>query len=90
MKVRELLSDETKWTRGALARNAQGIRVAPDASDATAWCVIGALRRCYGRDPTDAYDRLLQAVGYESVLFWNDEPIRGFTEVKALVNALDI
>lgn len=44
--VHELLSDPRKWTRGALARTAEGTETYPRSPNAVAWCLIGALEAC--------------------------------------------
>ena len=39
-----LIAVQETWTRGVLARNAQGMPVSPFASEAVRFCAIGALR----------------------------------------------
>jgi hypothetical protein len=39
-----LIAVQETWTRGVLARNAQGLPVSPFAPDAVRFCAIGALR----------------------------------------------
>ena len=39
-----LIAVQETWTRGVLARNAQGMPVSPFAPDAVRFCAIGALR----------------------------------------------
>ena len=89
MKVRELLSDESKWIRGILARNYAHVECTPKDPNATQWCLAGAVARCY---PTEEHEPLIErieiAVGW--ITFWNDNPNRTFAEVKALVDRLDI
>jgi hypothetical protein len=40
--VRELLSDETHWTKYVMAARKDGSLTAPFADDATCWCLVGA------------------------------------------------
>lgn len=47
MKVHELLTDETKWCKGDLARNSRGRTVSPKDDTAVCWCMLGAMLRCY-------------------------------------------
>lgn len=89
MKVWELLSDESKWTIMADARDGQGRAIAADDSEAVQWCLLGALRRCYGPHDGDAYVRLVKGTRGVISLF-NDAPRRTFAEVHALVKELDI
>lgn len=48
MKIKELLNDESKWTQGAYARDAQGRATTTFAQSATCFCLIGAAKACYG------------------------------------------
>jgi hypothetical protein len=41
----ELISEETNWTRGALARNRSGLACSWDDAEAYRYCAIGALAR---------------------------------------------
>jgi hypothetical protein len=45
--IRELLSDESKWTRYTLSRDAAGTTVDPLDDDAVSFCVMGACCRVY-------------------------------------------
>ena len=47
MKVKELLSDESKWTKGVLARNVNGYICSPTSSEAKCFCLLGAIDHCY-------------------------------------------
>jgi len=55
MKVKELLSDESKWTRNAYARNRYGESVLPSDPEATCFCLSGAIDKCYGSNPPLAW-----------------------------------
>jgi hypothetical protein len=45
LAVEVLLSDETKWCKGSLARNKWGRPVLPGSRSATCWCLVGAVER---------------------------------------------
>jgi len=47
MKVSELLSDRSKWTQGASARDKHDDIVDPEDPAACKWCFLGALYFCY-------------------------------------------
>lgn len=47
MKIKDLLKNESKWTRESLARDMNGFSVAPESEEAISFCVWGAIRRCY-------------------------------------------
>ena len=94
MKIRELLSDESKWIQGAYAIDAKGRTVHPQDPRAERWCLLGAVSHCYrdGEEREQIKDRIgsefrLPLSGYE-VANWNDWA--DFSEVKALVDRLDI
>lgn len=70
MKISECLREmhdliETKgWTQGAMARDAKGHIVPPDSSEATCFCLLGALDRVLdyeNRDPDADPSRLYRS-----------------------------
>ena len=71
MKAWELLSDPTHWTTGEYARDANG-RIVPHYDEqATCWCAVGAIRKCYPADERfDTIQKLTKVVG--EVPDWND------------------
>jgi hypothetical protein len=98
MKIRELLSDESKWTQWANARDAQGNQCGPYNPVAVRWCLFGAFLKCYGYSATD-FDRsrfelarqVLDKIACKvHMAFWNDEPSTSFADVKSLVETLDV
>lgn len=102
MKVHELLSDETKWTRACGARDATGRQVEPCSSNAVCWCLVGAIEKCFPsaerwRDRRLIMERISNrlsvggAPGTHDVLdimSWNDHAT--FDQVRDLVKELDI
>jgi hypothetical protein len=89
MKVRELLSDESKWTRRRFAATTQGTPCLPRDRRAAQWCLYGAIERCYGVHGAEVTCRLIQHL-QASLADWNDDPARTFADVKRLVEELDI
>ncbi len=91
MKIRELLTDESKWTQGASARNKDLSSISPFSKDAKCFCLSGAGYACYGSEwmSTDARKKLLAELENDHIT-WNDHLSRTFAEVKALVEKLDI
>jgi hypothetical protein len=102
MKVRELLSDESKWTQGSMAIDSNGEETVPDLADTVCWCLLGAVEACYG--PTLDEGPIINKIREEinappykdvhktclEITNWNDDPKRKFKEVKTLVEKLDI
>lgn len=52
MKAHELLSDRSKWTQKAIARNARGESVDELDDGACQWCVLGAIWFCHRVEKT--------------------------------------
>ena len=89
MKVRELLSDESKWTQGVSARDSKGESVGVFDLTATCWCLIGALAYCYSFDgELDILRVTYKELNGQSIGDWNDS--HSFTDVKTLIEKLDI
>lgn len=44
-KARELIAEQTHWTRNTFARDHYGTEVGPTDSRATCWCSIGAIAK---------------------------------------------
>lgn len=92
MKVKELLSDSSKWIQGANARDRNGRKIAPESPYAICWCLFGAIVRCYAYCP----DQCIKVANHILVEYqmllpkWNDAPERTFADIKELVERLDI
>lgn len=91
MKIRELLTDEAKWTRGAYARNKENRATGTRNDDAVRWCLMGAKWKCYY--DTDQHESVSGALEAEigsgwNLTRWNDNAT--FADVKALVERLDV
>ena len=90
MKVRELLSDESKWTKGNWARTGDGLGVYYECPEAVCWCLDGAIHLAYGDDWLPVRGKVCEHLGVTHLWDWNDSSRRTFAEVKALVEELDI
>ena len=89
MKIKELLSDKTKWTRLTRARDVHRRPVSSLSDEAVCWCLEGAVIKCYDYDRNDIiFKKIWTEIGKPAIGFWNDS--HSFKEVKALVNKLDI
>jgi hypothetical protein len=78
----ELLSDESKWTQGAFARDADRRAVRSYNPTAICWCLSGALNKTGSAEGT--WDFLRKAVGGFPTDF-NDAPDRTFPEIRAAI-----
>lgn len=94
MKIKELLSDESKWTQGASAKDKFGNPTSVFDATTVCWCIGGAFTRCYSNasteEQTSIITKLQDIMGVYCIPKWNDSPERTFVEVKALVEKLDI
>lgn len=66
------------WTRGALARDVDGGKIADDSKDAVCWCTLGALPKFYWEE---AERELTATVSDYSLGHWNDAPERTQADV---------
>lgn len=91
MKVHELLTDESKWTKGWYAKTVDGNKVSVTDDAAARWCLFGAVWKCY-RDPARMRTILSQVFAdrEREAIWWNDDPERTFDDVRDLVTRLDI
>lgn len=80
------------WCRGALARNARGKKVMPEAPEACAWCMAGAVFRAryeLGVQHMDSAPiiRLARSVVGHPLPPWNDAQTDAATAIAALERA---
>lgn len=97
MKVHELLSDESKWTKKAFARASDyNTQVPVNDPSATCWCLQGAIYKCY--ETLNLFDefelenvesKIIQKINTGIVEF-NDSPKTTFEDVRKLCLELDI
>jgi len=104
MKVCELLSDETKWTKGAFARDVKGVECSPNTWVAQSWCLLGAISKCYGYVPiSDGFsptpcenairqlrNALRRVHGRNVITDWQDDPETTFEMVQELLKEANI
>jgi hypothetical protein len=88
MKVHELLSDESKWTRKHFAVDSEGNPCLADSSKASAWDVTGAITKCYGQSISAVINRLNLVEKVGNISSWNDSS--DHPSVVSLLKELDI
>lgn len=91
-KVRELFEEPSRWTQGALARDARGEVVLPDAPTACSWCLIGACFKIGGlwflaSDTIRAW-LVSQGEGSGNIATWNDRETTSVVEVRRMLDTL--
>ena len=96
MKIRELLSDETKWCKKALARDKNDEKIDVDSKHACKWCLYGAMCKCYNINEEfndvreKIYNQLTKKRNMVTISQWNDCCSTYFKDVKELIDELDI
>lgn len=81
MKPSELLSDESKWTKGAFAEDRKGIPVHSKSDDAVKWCILGALNKCGCIKEQVKLEQIVMGNAAE----FNDAPTTTFRDVRELL-----
>ena len=91
MTLKELFTDESRWTQGTPARDEKGNAVSPNDPLAVKFCLAGGIQRCYTYEEGSHVRRQLrQQLHWQSIIQWNDAPERTFEDIQRLVNELDI
>lgn len=72
-KARELISDESRWTKYAYTRKADGEKADDQMDVAVCFCGVGAIAKVKGQNPMDATESfeaylLAQAAGVRDVV----------------------
>lgn len=92
MKVKELLRIGSSWTKGTFARTYGDWPVTVDSPLAIRYCLSGAISKCYPHPHEGRIiaDKVRTELNKNSIVGWNDAPERTFSEVRELVERLDI
>lgn len=97
MKIHELLECSEHWTQKAAARDEKGRPVPMRDSEASSWCLWGALQVCYPdvQQRISATELLQKALDFPTLdifnlVHWNDNPERKYSEVISLCRRLDV
>jgi len=93
MKIRDLLTDESKWAKGDYAFDEKGEFVHPESKYARSFCLLGAAKKIYTTDR--ALSRIKRKINKyvgpdSSAIIFNDDPSTTFADIRKLVEELDI
>lgn len=89
MKVSELLSNESKWTKDTQARNKDNVPVRFDDPSAVCWCLLGAIAKCYDKcESLEIRNRLREFLPHPCINRFNDN--HSYEEVMEVVRQADI
>jgi len=87
--ARAHIATPERWTQGAFARTADGVRCPAYDTTATCWCIGGAVLAvaAFSDKRADALFALHQAAGkHQHIGVWNDVPARTHAEVLAILD----
>lgn len=91
MKVKELLSRPENWIKHDFAVNKEGYDTYPDKEDACAWCLIGAIEKCYPPyQRSKIKGKVRNKINSWGIAVWNDRLETKYEDVIKLVEELDI
>lgn len=93
MKVKELLSDESKWTRKAYARDSHGVMIEPRSPSACCWCISGAIERCYQSyaKASEVSEKIKRHLPFgKTSIDFNDDPATTFADIRRVLELADV
>lgn len=92
MKLKNLFKTKKNWIQYDLAEDSHGNSVDEWAENAVSWCLLGGIRKCYdSSDPIiDKIVKELEADSVFDLVDWNNNKNRKFSDIKRLVDKLDI
>lgn len=93
MKVQDILTDKSKWTKGWNAKTRKGNETDIEKRSAVCFCLYGAIWRAKHLDDEYNVNRALEKVRWKignDIFSWNDDKYRTFKQVRALIVELDI
>lgn len=88
-KVRALLSNPDRWTKGEMARNMFGAPIDPAGPNVTCWCIMGAVHHETNDDPFlagSAYQIVRAQLQGRSVSEFNDDPTTTHADIMAILD----
>lgn len=98
MRVIDLLASQKQWTRERYARDIHGLSEHPLLDTAVGWCLIGAVRKCYGykEEANIAMSKLARTIielGYRedgAIACFNDASETTFEDIRKVIEKADI
>jgi hypothetical protein len=98
MKAYELLSSPEKWTKGAYARDEEGVSISCKSPEAVQFCSLGAIERCYPNNPFPIMNKLDAVIkskyGNEErrygLVTFNDAPETTYEQVIEVLKEADV
>lgn len=95
MKIHELLSDPSKWTKYMYAKDKNGDGIGSRDKEAVCWCLTGAAMKCYLDGQSldfhcyiEILNKIKIRIGGDHITTFNDNST--YEEVYNLVKELDV
>jgi len=89
MKVSDILCDESKWTKGALAKDKNGNKVDIHCPDAVCYCIMGAFGKAreFKNSIHKVWDSIYNIYGnkYKDIPDFNDSSDTTFEDIKKVL-----
>lgn len=94
MTITKLLNRASKWTKGAYARDKEGLIELARGKNAVCWCAAGAVFKCYRLGRRNAiFIKIAEALGknpaehdaFTVVTEFNDDPKTTFKQLRAVI-----
>lgn len=96
-KVKTLLADKKRWTKGTWQRNKYGHPVSEDCKSACKFCLEGALQHIYDDyERRNAEKRIEQAINdlfpgkFHSLISFNDNPETTYEDIKRVLQRANV
>lgn len=97
MKVKDVLSDESKWIKGDFAVDENNEPVPRTSDKACKFCLLGSIMNCYLdiEEQLEVTHAVLDEIqnktgGPMSIPHFNDHPRTTFKDIQDIINKLDI
>ncbi len=92
MRLTQLFSDASKWTKGHGARTQSDAGIFYDSPEACKWCLVGGVAKCYfgSADYQEALECVRMAIkklfpGFPTVISFNDHKDTTFEDVVKVI-----
>lgn len=93
--IKELLCDESRWTKGSFAKDSFGKSTNSFAENAVCWCLVGAINKIYRENSSKIVNKVCIKLidpdsDWLSLAHFNDDPSIAYKDVMKIVEELGI
>jgi hypothetical protein len=97
MTLQELFSDESKWTKGASARDAYGNPCRWTSKQAVCFCLYGAIAKAYADDKEHNFKEITDKLRVyvfkqtgQPLSVFNDDFNTSFQDIRRVIEAVNV